>query len=195
MTSVRGFIQLLGSKKEYQNDRSYFDLIIEELDRANSIITEYLSMAKNKRVDLQLKSLDYLVTTIYPIIMSDANLREINIHLDLNNPPKPLIDVNEIRQLILNMVRNGMEAMSRQGTLTIGTISEEENVLLYIKDEGHGLKPEVIGKLGTPFFTTKAHGTGLGLAVCYSIAERHNAKIDFETGASGTTFYVRFPLP
>jgi len=195
MTSVRGFIQLLGSKKEYQNDRSYFDLIIEELDRANSIITEYLSMAKNKRVDLQLKSLDYLVTTIYPIIMSDANLREINIHLDLNNPPKSLIDVNEIRQLILNMVRNGMEAMSMQGTLTIGTMLEEENVLLYIKDEGHGLNPEVIEKLGTPFFTTKANGTGLGLAVCYSIAARHKAKIDFDTGSSGTTFYVRFPLP
>lgn len=100
MTSVRGFIQLLGSKKEYQNDRSYFDLIIEELDRANSIITEYLSMAKNKRVDLQLKSLDYLVTTIYPIIMSDANLREINIHLDLNNPPKPLIDVISIKNAV-----------------------------------------------------------------------------------------------
>lgn len=194
MTSVRGFLQLLGSKKEYQNDRPYFDLIIEELDRANSIITEYLSMAKDKRVDLQPKSLDYLVTTLYPIIMSDANLREINIHLDLNNPPEPLIDVNEIRQLILNMVRNGLEAMSEQGTLTIGTMLEEESVLLYIKDEGHGLKPNVIGKLGTPFFTTKANGTGLGLAVCYSIAARHKAKIDFETGSSGTTFYVRFPL-
>lgn len=93
------------------------------------------------------------------------------------------------------MVRNGMEAMSMQGTLTIGTMLEEENVLLYIKDEGHGLNPEVIEKLGTPFFTTKANGTGLGLAVCYSIAARHKAKIDFDTGSSGTTFYVRFPLP
>lgn len=194
MTSVRGFLQLLGSKKEYQNDSSYFDLMIEELDRANSIITEYLSMAKDKTVDLQPKSLDYLVTNLYPIIKSDANLREINIHLDLNNPPEPLIDVNEIRQLIMNMVHNGMEAMSDQGTLTIGTMLEEEHVLLYIKDEGHGLKPDVIGKLGTPFFTTKANGTGLGLAVCYSIAARHKAKIDFETGSSGTTFYVRFPL-
>jgi signal transduction histidine kinase len=65
---------------------------------------------------------------------------------------------------------------------------------MFVKDEGTGLPPEIIDKLGTPFVTTKENGTGLGLAVCYSIAARHNARIDFETGPEGTTFSVHFPV-
>ncbi len=193
MTSVRGFLQMLGSKPEYQDDNDYFELMIEELDRANSIITEYLGMAKDKRIDLQSRSLDIIITALYPMLMSDANLREINIHLDLCTPPQISIDEREIRQLIINMARNGMEAMSSNGTLTIGTRRDGNEVILFIKDEGSGLSSIITDKIGTPFLTTKENGTGLGLAVCYSIAARHNARIDYETGLEGTTFYVRFP--
>jgi signal transduction histidine kinase len=106
----------------------------------------------------------------------------------------PIIDKNEIRQLILNLTRNGMEAMSAGGTLTIGTTTEKGKIVLFIKDEGKGLPVELLDKIGTPFVTTKENGTGLGLAVCYSIAARHNAKMDFETGLKGTTFKVCFPM-
>jgi signal transduction histidine kinase len=61
-----------------------------------------------------------------------------------------------------------------------------------VQDDGQGIAPEVLEKIGTPFFTTKNNGTGLGLAVCYSIVQRHNAKIDIETASTGTTFYIRF---
>jgi PAS domain S-box-containing protein len=195
MTSVRGFLQILSAKEEYTADQDLFALMIEELDRANEIITEYLNMARNKRIELKTKSLDKIVKALYPMIMSDANLREINVRLDLNQPPKPLLDEKEIRQLILNISRNGLEAMPAKGTLTIGTGLEEEAIILFIRDEGNGLAPEVQCKIGTPFLTTKENGTGLGLAVCYSIAARHNAKIDYDTGPLGTTFYIKFPLP
>jgi len=195
MTSIRGFLQMLGSKDLYAEDRLFFELMIEELDRANEIISEYLGMAKDKKVDLQHQYLDDLVKTIYPIIESDANLREINVRLELNKPPGPIMDAGEIRQLILNMVRNGLEAMEPNGTLTIGTLHEDDEIVLFIKDEGSGLPPEILDKLGRPFVITKEKGTGLGLAICYSIAARHNARIDFETGPFGTAFYVRFPLP
>ena len=195
MTAVRGFLQMLGSKPEYRSDSTYFELMIEELDRANSIITEYLGMAKDKIVDLQANSLDGIITALHPILMSDANLREMIVRMELSNPPRIRVDEREIRQLIMNMARNGMEAMSGGGMLTIGTRLEDKGVVLYIKDEGHGLDPVLIEKLGTPFLTTKENGTGLGLAVCYSIAARHHARIDCETGPGGTTFYVRFPLP
>lgn len=195
MTSIRGFMQLLKNKKEYKDDQIYFDLMIEELDRANQIISEYLGMAKDKVVNLKPKYLDQVVKSLYPVIMSDANRLEINVALDLNKPPVPLIDEGEIRQLIMNMVRNGLEAMSAGGTLTIRTTVDKSDVILSITDEGSGISPEVINKLGTPFITTKDNGTGLGLAVCYSIAARHNARIDYVTGLAGTTFYVRFPIP
>ncbi|MDR9788301.1 MAG: ATP-binding protein [Peptococcaceae bacterium MAG4] len=98
----------------------------------------------------------------------------------------------EIRQLILNLVRNGLEAMPARKKLTISTYLEEDEVVLAVQDEGRGIGSEMLDKLGTPFFTTKEHGTGLGLAVCYSIAARHNARIEVDTGTGGTTFYVRF---
>lgn len=75
--------------------------------------------------------------------------------------------------------------MSPGGILTIGTTAEESQILLFIKDQGSGLDPKLINKLGTPFLTTKEKGTGLGLAVCYSIANHHNARIELDTGPEG----------
>lgn len=194
MTVVRGFLQMLGFREDYAKDQFYFKLMIEELDRCNEIITEFLSLAKDKSVDLSLKYLDLVIKSLYPMIKSDANHREINVKLELNKPPAPLIDENEIRQLILNMARNGLEAMSPGGTLTIGTGVEDGCIILFVRDEGRGFNPEVLDKIGTPFLTTKEDGTGLGLAVCYSIAARHKARIDVETTSQGTCFTVRFPL-
>ncbi len=195
MTTVRGFLQLLNEQECYAKDEAYFKIMIEELDRANDIISEYLNLAKNKIVDLQPESLDQVVRSIYPMIQADANYHEIDVILKLGNPPMPLIDAKEVRQMILNMTRNGLEAMLPGGKLTIGTTTEGNEIILFIKDEGSGLDTTIIDKLGTPFVTTKDKGTGLGLAVCYSIAARHNARIDFETGVEGTTFKVCFPMP
>jgi PAS domain S-box-containing protein len=137
ITSVRGFIQLLNEKECYEQDKEYFDLMIEELDRANGIITEYLGMAKNKIVDLRLQSLNYIVEAIYPIMWADAIYKGMNIKVELGEPPMPLIDENEIRQLILNIARNGLEAMSPGGTLTIGTTFVNDEIVLF-KTRGKG---------------------------------------------------------
>lgn len=193
LTAIRGFLQMIRGKDEYHDDRVYFDLMIEELDRANAIISEYLGMAKDKRIDLQPRSLDSIIRSLHPILQSDANCSDMNILLDLGNPPPAPLDTSEVRQLILNMSRNALEAMSPGGTLTIGTKSEAGQTVLFIKDEGHGLPPDVQQKLGIPFTTTKENGTGLGLAVCFSIAARHQASIDFKTDTEGTTFFIRFP--
>ncbi|MEN6350975.1 MAG: PAS domain-containing protein [Syntrophomonas sp.] len=195
MTSIRGFLQMLNGKKCYEEDRSFFELMIEELDRANGIITEYLAMAKDKRVNLQKQYINNIVKSIYPMIQADSNYKEMDVKLELGKPHLTLIDGKEIRQLVLNMARNGLEAMAPGGILTIGTTIEENEIVLFIKDEGSGLAPEITERLGTPFLTTKEKGTGLGLAVCYSIAARHSAKITYETGSYGTTFYIRFPVP
>lgn len=70
-----------------------------------------------------------------------------------------------------------------------------KDVVLAVIDQGKGILPEYMDKMGIPFFTTKDYGTGLGLAVCYKIASRHNAKIDIETSPVGTTFCVSFKVP
>lgn len=106
--------------------------------------------------------------------------------------PIPMESLDYKRQLILNLVRNGLEAMSPGGHLKINTSAENDEVVLAVRDYGKGINPDVLEKIGTPFYTTKESGTGLGLAVCYSIAARHDATINVETGPDGTTFFVRF---
>lgn len=192
MTTVRGFLQMLGEKKECIQFRKYFQMMIGELDRANSIITEFLALAKNKTVQLKPQSLNVIVLNLFPLIQADALLTDKNIFIEPGDIPELLLDEKEIRQLVLNLVRNGLQAMSSGGKLTIRTFTFCDEVVLAIQDDGQGITPEVLERIGTPFFTTKAEGTGLGLAVCFSIAARHKAKIEIETSSQGTTFFVKF---
>jgi signal transduction histidine kinase len=85
--------------------------------------------------------------------------------------------------------------MPSGGTLKIKTYQDDQEVVLMVQDQGRGIDPSLLDKLGTPFLTTKDEGTGLGLAVCFSIAERHKATIKVETNSSGSTFSVRFKNP
>lgn len=192
MTTVKGFLQLLYEKNEYKQHQTIFSLMVSELDRANSLITEFLSLAKNKPVEIKTQNLNTIIENLLPMIQADAMVAEKYVTLELNNIENVLADNKEIRQLILNLVRNAFEAMSPSGKLTIKTHMLNCNVILVIQDQGKGIASDTFDQIGTPFFTTKDNGTGLGLATCYSIVARHNASISFETGTSGTTFYVSF---
>ncbi|TGE33461.1 two-component sensor histidine kinase [Desulfosporosinus sp. Sb-LF] len=195
MTTIRGFLQMLQNKTDLLTYKSYFDLMIEELDRTNSIISDFLSLAKNKQTELKRQSLNNLLANLFPLLLADAYTQGKNCIFEPGDQADVDIDTNEITQLVLNFARNGLESMSKDGCLTIKTFMEGQNRVVSFKDEGMGINPEHISKLGTPFFTTKESGTGLGLSMCYSIADRHRAQIEVETGSDGTTFLVRFPQP
>jgi PAS domain S-box-containing protein len=192
MTTIKGFLQLLRERDKYVQEREYFDLMISELNRANSIITEYLSLAKNKVVELKEQNLNSIIKNLFPLITADALITDKNVVKELGEIPDLFLDEKEMRQMILNLVRNGLEAMPSRGNLIVKTFTDGDEVIMAVRDQGKGIEPEALEKIGTPFFTTKDNGTGLGLAVCYSIAARHNARIEIETGPKGTTFFVRF---
>jgi signal transduction histidine kinase len=167
--------------------------MIDEMDRANSIITEYLSLAKNKALDLKPRSLSAIVHNLLPLLQADALTRDCQVRAELEELPELPLDEKESRQMVVNLTRNGLEAMSGGGSVTISTSWNDPEVVLSVADQGPGIDPQVLGKIGTPFFTTKDQGTGLGLAVCYSIAARHRASIRVDTSARGTCFQVAFP--
>jgi PAS domain S-box-containing protein len=194
MTTVRGFLQLYRKKDLFIQYKESFDLMIDELDRANSIITEFLSLAKNKVVNLKLQDLNTILLNLSPLIQADAMGLDKYINFQLEEIPELFLDEKEIRQLILNLVRNGLEAMSSGGSLAIRTYLDGNDVVLSVQDQGKGIAQEILEKIGTPFFTTKESGTGLGLAVCYGIAGRHDAVIKIETSPKGTTFLIRFNI-
>lgn len=192
MTTVRGLLQLLGEKAECIKYKEYYDLMISELDRANAIITEFLSLAKNNPVYSSKQNLNQIVEAIHPLLVADAMVQDKYIILELNEVPALLLDQKQIRQLILNLACNGLEAMSPGGKLTIKTYLHGGDVVMAVQDQGAGIEPGLLEKLGTPFLTTKEKGTGLGLAICYGIAERHGAVVEVKSSPRGTTFYVRF---
>ncbi len=192
MTTVKGFLQLLADKEECCENKEYFHLMIEEIDAANDIISQFLDIAKDKEVKYAVQDLNGLIKAIYPLIAADAIKSDIKIILDLNDIPGLYINDREIHQIVLNLVRNGMEAMEAGGVLTIRTINTEDQVILAVEDQGHGIPADVLDKLGTPFFTTKDLGTGLGLAICYTIAAKNNATIEVETNRQGSIFSVVF---
>jgi two-component system, sporulation sensor kinase E len=193
MTTVQGFLQLTRNKVDKLSP-DIIDLMLEELNRANSIITEFLNLAKNKISVKRNQNLNTIIEALSPLIQAEALRSNKQLKLELGECPDISLDEKEIRQLILNIALNGLDAMTSNGNLTIKTYKDKETVVLQIRDEGQGISPEVLSKLGTPFFTTKETGTGLGLAICYSVAKRHDAQIEIETGDEGTTFSARFQV-
>ncbi|MBP2652086.1 MAG: kinE 1 [Firmicutes bacterium] len=192
MTTVRGYLQMFQRKDQFGEYQNQLDTMIEELDRANEIITEFLSLAKNKRVDLKPGNLNGTIHALFPLLQAEAFRLGHELETDIGDISPCCYDDKEIRQLILNLVRNGFEAMEARGMLSIKTYQENDKVIMVIQDNGPGIPPEVLSRLGTPFVSTKESGTGLGLSVCYRIAERNQAKIEVTSSINGTTFLVKF---
>lgn len=191
LTSVRGYLQLIRMREDCPH-RERYDLMIGELDRTNTIISEYLLLAKDKIPDRKVRSLNNIISTMLPLLQANAAAAKASINLSLSEIPHLALDENEIRQLLFNIVNNGLEAMPAGGEVVIRTFSEFDKVVLAISDQGPGIPPHVLANLGSPFLTTKANGTGLGLPVCYRIAYRHDAAINVKTSRQGTTFLVEF---
>lgn len=196
LTTVRGFLQFIGGKQEFEKYQSHFQLMIDELDRANGIITDFLSLAKNKAMNFKECNLNDIIHDVKPLLEADALRHNCQLVLDLQDIPLLIVDANSMRQLILNIVRNAIEAMLQGGKVKISTYSSEAGVKLVFCDEGIGIPQEIMDKLGTPFFTTKENGVGLGLAVCQRIILRHNAKLAVESPEQGgAMFTVTFAQP
>lgn len=197
LTTVCGYLQILSRKKqECSSCRERFALMIKELNHASTIISEYLLLAQDKQADRKKCCLNTIIEEVFPLMQADATASSVVVNLDLKSIPQLFLDQNEIRKLLLNLVRNGVEAMPKGGNLTIGTNFERDKVVLSVGDQGVGIPTEILEDLGKPFLTTKAMGMGLGLPICYRIANRHNATINVKTGGQGTTFFICFtPSP
>ncbi len=194
ITTIKGFLQLFREQDRYAQDRERLNLMLEELEAVNAIITEFILLSEDKALEKKRQSLNKRLKHIFPLIQAEAIEQANSVQMELGNIPHVILDSNEINQLILNLARNGLEAMSPGGQLSIKTFRSKDGVVLAVQDQGTGIAPEIMPRIGTPFFTTRADAAGLGLAKCYSIANRHNAKIDFKTDSNGTTFYVRFKV-
>ncbi|MEG6523086.1 two-component system sensor histidine kinase NtrB [Desulfotomaculum sp. 1211_IL3151] len=194
MTTVRGLLQFLMKKREHPDLETDFGIMIKELDRVNFIITEALLLDPTIVVNLKLQNLNVILKELSSQIIAKARDFNSDVAFEMCVIPDLFLNKQEISKLILQLSQNGLEAMPTGGVLTIKTFMQHREIVLAIQDQGMFIKPEVLERMGTPFFSTKDQGTGLGLAVCYSIAARHHAFIQVESAPTGTTFLIYFPL-
>lgn len=192
MTTVRGFLQMFMYKPSLALNHEYLQVMIDELDSVNSLISNFLSVGEGLDDEFIWYDLNQIIASIAPLMQIIGQKEDKFLQINLQDIPQLFLNMKEIRYLILIMCRNSYDAMEAGGTVTILTRLKEEHVILEIQDEGKGIEPKILDKLGTPFITTKPKGTGLGLSFCYNICKRHEAAIAVETGQKGTKFTIRF---
>ncbi|OWR27712.1 hypothetical protein CDO73_21195 [Saccharibacillus sp. O23] len=193
MAVVRGYLQILQGKSppEYGH---YYKIVLEELDRAGGIIDDFLSLARTKTEMNEQRTLRSVVEELWPLLQADANLRGLSIRFeDGADGERMPMHPGEMKQLVLNLARNALEAMDDKGELVISTEETEHTLRLKVKDNGPGISEETLERIKQPFFTTKKTGTGLGLALCAGIAERHGGRLNIEsTVGEGTEVTIEF---
>jgi PAS domain S-box-containing protein len=191
LTSLRGFIQLLQYKSE--DNKDYCNIMLSELDRINLIVGEFLILAKPQMVQFNERDINQIIRHVVTLIGTQAIINNIHlVHKLADNLPTISCEENQLKQVIINLIKNAIEAMPTGGTITVETgMHDEDHLFIRIVDEGKGIPSEMLEKLGEPFYTTKDHGTGLGLMVCYKIIENHLGEIRVNSEVNqGTTFEV-----
>lgn len=199
LTSIRGFLQLIRSSLEevgMAKEQEYVDLMLMEIKRINSLVDQFLLLSKPRDVQYRVVDLNSVLCEIIPIINSEALLYDVEV-IDRTDGSMPRIigDSELLKQVFLNICKNGVEAIGNKGRLTIEYEKKEieKNIHIHIIDTGKGIPPYVVDRIFDPFFTTKEEGTGLGLSVCLRIIQDLGGNIRVSSKGYGTKFSVILP--
>jgi two-component system sporulation sensor kinase B len=196
MTVVRGFVQLLAAPQSEEKRQLHINLIISELDRALNIISDFLTLAKPEAQKTERLNVTDQLKHVKDLLASYAAMN--NVQMVSETAAHDLYIVanrNQFSQCFINLMKNGIEAMPDGGTLTVRTyLNQKGYVVIEIVDTGIGMDPVELSRLGTPFYSTKEKGTGIGMMVCYRHIEQMNGKIDVQSEkGKGTRFIVQIP--
>lgn len=202
LTAIRGFIQLLRPHLLQLGKDEYARIILTEIDRANDIIYEFLNSSKPSAPEKTIVSVNSLLKDTVLLTESEALMKGCEIVLNCSSEDEMSIsiDVKQIKQVLLNMIKNALDAIDEvegdhDGMIEIGLHREGMNVNMSIRDNGGGVDQQRLSRLFDPFYTTKENGTGLGLSVSYGIIKNHGGLISVESvKGKGTVFVITLPL-
>lgn len=193
--SIKGAAQYLKSEATTDEQQGLLNVIVEETDRLNNVVSQFLDYARPYNLNLKSQKINVIIQKAVTVIVANKLVEKISVIQDLDtNLPDAEVDEQQFLQVILNMALNAIESMPEGGTLTIqtsGAAAETEGeISVTIRDTGAGINGKDLRDVFKPFFTTKKRGVGLGLAICQRIIKKHGGSISVKSIPSGGTVFV-----
>lgn len=198
MTTIQGFLQVLEQRLQAYHldvETQYLHVMLHEVGRVNRLVGELLMLAKPHKMARQPCDLRILLEELAPLLQSEALLQGLEFDCAITDLPLVEVDSAMIKQVILNLAKNGMEAMEEgKGALRIRAQVSGEWVQMDVSDAGPGIPYFQMDKIFDAFYTTKETGTGLGLPICQRIVADHGGELRISSKGFGTTVSVRLPV-
>jgi signal transduction histidine kinase len=194
LSSLKGFTQL--QQERYPNTNDFYPIMIQEIDRINSIVNDLMYLGKPKVIEFGKASIEEIIAYTLSITQQQAERQGVTVETIMEGPLSPIdCDGKQLKQVFINLIKNAIEAMPEGGKIKIHIkVSNERKMLISIEDEGCGIEEENILNIGEPFYTTKKDGTGLGLMVTNQIIKDHKGEFNIQSRLEkGTRVEVVLP--
>ncbi len=194
LTTIKGFVQLY---KAENSSIKYNDLLLNELERIETITSELLTLGKPQAVNLNRTNVGELIENTLELLSPQALLNNIQFKLKIEDPPLMITgERNQLKQVFLNVLKNAIEAMPQGGEIVISLRKGAvEECIISVQDQGCGIPEELLPRLGEPFYSLKEKGTGLGIMICHKILKQHHGSITYTSKIKeGTRVEIKLPL-
>jgi len=196
LSSIKGAIDILESEFNKENPKYEFvEIIKDEVKRLNRLVSEFVRFARPPEPELRSADINEIVDAVIRLAVKRAEQQKVKVIPELSEGlPNVLVDSEQIKQVLLNIIINGIQSMPYGGRLLIRTDERNSNIEVSVRDEGIGIENEKLSRVFDPFFTTKENGTGLGLSISYQLIKKHGGDIAVSPNPDfGLTFTVKIP--
>ncbi len=184
-------------QKDKEEYHSFTQIILNEIKRLDSIINQFLSLAKAQKLNLVPTNMSVFINEVTNLAEIEAKEKRIEVKRSIEKLPKMRIDSGELKKALLNIMLNGIQATPSRGKLSVRSYLDEtqENIMIEIEDSGSGIPREKLSSIFQPYFSTKEKGTGLGLSIAYRIISDHKGKIEVKSEVGkGALFVIKLPI-
>lgn len=195
--SIEGAVQILGRRDLKDETRQEFTgMASREVARLKGLLTHFLEFARPQQPQIIASDVDLLLDSVAKLASETARMANVEVVVEaMPELPSISVDPEQIRQVLLNLVINAVQAMSAAGQIRLRAAVDGEFVRIEVEDQGAGIPAENLERVFDPFFTTRTNGTGLGLSIAYQIVEQHGGHIAAQRNIDrGMTFTVRLPV-
>ena len=195
LLSIKGLVQLLARGGSGDRDQKRFHVVLSEVERLEGIVTDYLSFARPfdglRLVDAGLGN---VLREVASVVEAQAAVQRVGLVVEAERV-NLAVDENKLKQALLNLLTNALEATPAGGTIRLSATAARDRAEIVVSDSGRGIPAEVLARVGTPFFTTREQGTGLGVAIARGIVEQHGGELSIDSGSGGgTRVLISLPL-